>query len=298
MSSVIRPPGLADYLALVALAAVWGANFILIKIGVETVPAAPFAVLRLASAAVAVWLLALHAGDSFRFPRRTWAPILLASLSGNTIPFILIGWGQERVDAGVAAILMAVMPLSTLLLAHLFTRDEKLSLRKSAGVALGLMGLLVLIGWSRLAQMGEETMRELAIAAAASCYGINALVTRSLAGLPRLSVVAVMLAASAVLAVPAALYSHPTLAFEPSTASIVAIVVLGVLPTGLGTIAMFALIGRLGASFFSQINFLVPVFGVLWGALLLAERPSINALAALAIILLGIAIARRPGRVS
>ena len=288
----IKQPGFTDYALLLALAAVYGGNFLLIKIGVATLPAPAFAVLRLAAASAAVWVLAVRAGESFRVPRRLWWPLVVAGLTGNTVPYILIGWGQQRVDAGIAAICMGVMPLTTLLLAHIFTHDEKLTPRKGLGVVLGLAGLVVLIGWDKLTTLGEQTMRELSLAAGACIYGVNALVTRSLTGQPRLALVAIMLVVSTVLSIPVALYANPGLDYHPSLDSIVATIMLGALPTGIGTIVMFGMVQKLGASFFSQINFLVPVFGVLWGTWLLGERPPLSAIAALGLILLGVALAR------
>jgi drug/metabolite transporter (DMT)-like permease len=92
---------------------------------------------------------------------------------------------------------------------------------------------------------------------------------------------------------PLALLWDQPWTLQPSHQSLIALVALATLPTGLGTLVMFDLIKRLGVSFFSQINFIVPVFGVLWGALLLGETPPVNALLALACILAGIAVTRR-----
>ena len=286
-------PTLRDYLALLALGAVWGGNFLLIKSGVATIPATSFAVLRLIIAAVVIAGLAVRAGESFAFPQKSWGPILLASISGNALPFVLIGWGQQRVDAGIAAICMGVMPLATILLAHVVTFDEKLTVRKLIGVLFGFAGLIVLIGPKSLMGLGSQAVAEIAICLGAVCYGVNALATKALRGLPLIAVAAVTFALSAIIDLPFAIvWDHPW-DLRPSWQSLLAMFVLAALPTGLGTLGMFDLIRRLGVSFFSQINFIVPVFGVLWGALLLGETPPVNALAALGLILAGIAVTRR-----
>ena len=286
-------PTLRDYLALLALGAVWGGNFLLIKIGVATIPATSFAVLRLIIAAAVIAGLAVRAGESFVFPQKSWGAILLASISGNALPFILIGWGQQRVDAGIAAICMGVMPLATILLAHAFTFDEKLTVRKLIGVLFGFAGLIVLIGPKSLMGLGTQAVAEIAICLGAVCYGVNALATKALRGLPLIAVAAVTFALSAIIDLPFAIaWDHPW-DLRPSWQSLLATFVLAALPTGLGTLGMFDLIRRLGVSFFSQINFIVPVFGVLWGTLLLGETPPVNALAALGLILAGIAVTRR-----
>lgn len=286
-------PGPADYALLVTLAAIWGSSFLFIKLAVETAPAATATAIRLAIAALMMLVIAALAGKRLPGDRRIWGLILLAGLFGNALPFTLISWGEEVIDSGLAAILMAVMPLTTVLLAHVLIADEKLNVAKGIGVTLGIVGLIVLIGPEKLFQLGDNTVRQLAVAAAAVCYGVNAVVTRALMGLPRRALAAAILTASFVMLLPVALYIDRPWDLAPSTLSLGSIAVLAVLHTVIATFLMFAVVGRQGASFFSQINFLVPLFGVFWGMLLLSEDPSANAYAALALILLGIAVARR-----
>ena len=288
------PPTPRDFLMLLLLGAVWGGNFLLIKLGVATIPPTSFAVLRLVIAAITMAGLAVYLGESFRFPRSTWGAVLLAAVSGNALPFVLIGWGQHQVDAGIAAICMGVMPLATILLAHIYTADERLNPRKLVGVLLGFAGLAILIGPKTILGLGDQAIAEIAICIGAASYGVNALATKALRGFPLSALAAVTFAVSAVIDLPLALlWDHPW-TLHPSSQSLLALVALATLPTGVGTLVMFNLIKRLGVSFFSQINFIVPVFGVVWGALLLGETPPVNALLALACILAGIAVTRQP----
>ena len=92
-----------------------------------------------------------------------WLYIVLSAATGNAIPFVLISWGQVKVEAGLTAIFMAVMPLATIVIANLFTDDEKLNRWKFAGVICGVAGIVVLIGPAALSQVGENTLRQLAI---------------------------------------------------------------------------------------------------------------------------------------
>lgn len=287
-----KHPGASDYALLIALAAIWGSSFMVIKIAVDTVPAATTTLGRLVIAAFVLLMIARHAGQ--RLPRspRVWGVVALAALFGNALPFTLIGWGEEKIDSGLAAILMGVMPLTTVLLAHLMTSDEKLNARKGAGVLLGLAGLIILIGPQKLLHLGEDTLRQLAISSAAICYGASAVISKSLVGYPRRAISAALMLASIVMILPFSLWFDQIWTLEVSSASLGAIVLLGLLHTAYGTLLMFTVIDRQGASFFSQINFLVPVFGLFWGMLILAERPPANGYAALAIILLGVAVAR------
>jgi len=187
---------------------------------------------------------------------------------------------------------MAPMPLLAMALAHVATVNEKLSPPKLAGVCLGIVGIVVLIGPGKLARIGGDTIRELAVTGAAVAYAVNAVLTTRLTGSSRLGLVAAVSVAAAALSFPMMLLAGASWDFTPSAGSLAAIATLGIAQSAGGTLLMFALVGRQGASFFSQVNFLVPIFGVLWGALILAERPSPNALAAFALILAGLAIAR------
>lgn len=287
-----RAPGLADYALLIVLALIWGGSFTLIKVAVETIPALTLTAMRLTLAAAILAVVAWFAGQRFKPTPRIVFGIAAAGLFGNAAPFTLISWGEEVIDSGLAAILMAVMPLTTILLAHLFTGDEKLNARKIAGVLLGLIGLVVLIGPAKLSGLGSETIRQLAVAGAAFCYGINAIITKRLLSIPPMALAAAVIAVSAVMMIPASLFVDRPWTLTPGSAALWATIGLGVLQTALATLIMFQLIARQGASFFAQINFLVPLAGVLYGVLFLAERPGANAYLALLVILAGIAIAR------
>jgi drug/metabolite transporter (DMT)-like permease len=292
---IARSPGPADYGLLLLLGALWGASFLLVKIGVGSVPPLTVTAARLVLASLLLLVLARMTGQSLPKDPRTLLLVAFTGVLGNALPFSLISWGQVKIESGLSAILMAVMPLVTYLLAHIFTHDEKLNRFKALGVALGMAGIVVLIGPAKLASLGQETVRQLAVTGAAVCYGFNALLARRLAGHPPLALVAGFMLASAVVLVPLSLVVDQPWTLTPTTEAIAAITVLGLLQTAMGTVLMMVILRRQGASFFSQINFLVPIFGVFWGFLVLAERPSVDALVALGMILAGIALARQGG---
>ncbi|MCB2078637.1 MAG: DMT family transporter [Novosphingobium sp.] len=294
-------PGVADYALLVLLAAIWGSSFMFIKIAVVTIPPATITAMRMITATAVLLPVALAGGGALKPGWRLLGLLCLAGLFGNAMPFTLIAWGQQDIDTGLAAILMGTMPMFTLLLAHLFTHDEKLNGLKLLAVVLGFTGIVVLIGPQKLVQLGGQTISQLAVAGGALCYAVNAIVSKRLLGEPRMAVAAAVMAASMLMMLPVAWANDFAGATGPvvSDASwfqIACVVLLGLLHTGIATLIMFRLISNAGATFFSQINFLVPVFGVLWGTALLGERPGANAFAALALILAGIAVARRGQR--
>lgn len=286
-------PGAGDYALLLLLSAIWGSSFIFIKLAVETTPAATSTAVRLAVGALTMIVIALMAGQKMPRGARIWGIIFLAGLFGNALPFTLISWGEEVIDSGMTAILMSIMPLATVLLAHALTADEKLNLSKGAGVLLGMAGLVILIGPEKLLNLGGDVFRQLAVAAAAACYGVSAVIARSLVGAPRRAVIAAILSVSFLMLLPFALYVDRPWTLEPSALSVWSMILLGFLHSALATLLMFSLVSRQGASFFSQINFLIPLFGVFWGVAALNETPPPNAYFALALILIGIAVSRR-----
>jgi drug/metabolite transporter (DMT)-like permease len=229
-----------------------------------------------------------------RLPRdgMSWLKLGFMGTLGTVLPFFLISWGETRIDSGLAAILMAFVPIGALVLAHLFYHDEPLTVGKLVGVVLGVAGIVVLVGPSALAGLGHQFAAELAVLAAALCYAGNTTVARRLGGLSADIVSIGMLLTAAVIAVPAALVVDEPWRLTPSWLSIGAVVALGVVSTALGYVLLFAVVARAGAGFAAFNNFLVPPVGVVWGVLLLGEAPSPHALVALIIVLAGLAAPR------
>jgi drug/metabolite transporter (DMT)-like permease len=277
-----------DVALLCLLAAMWGGTFPAVKIAVAQVSAFSVTGGRLLVAAVFMGVIAWIAGHRPPLERGVWRKYLAIAAVGNVLPFILIAHGQRGIDAGLAAILMASMPLVTLILAHAFVQDERLTLRHIAGVLIGLAGMVVLVGVDALQGLGSNVVSQLEVIGGAVCYAVHTVIARRITGVPALTNAACALAASAMLAVPLALAAAP---IEPPTLdAALAIAIAGTLGTGLGYTLYFHIVGTVGANFAALSNYLVPVAGVLWSALILAERPSLRALAALALILLGIAV--------
>ena len=288
------PPGFADYALLLVVSAIWGSSFLFIKIGVTDLPAIPFTTLRLALGAGVMLAVAAWYGQRIFGVGLPWGLIWLSGFFGNALPFMLIGWGEEKIDSGLAAILMAVSPLATVLLAHVVTRDDRLTGGKVVGVALGIIGIVVLIGPDKLAQIGDETVRQLAVGAAALCYGVNVLITREIqkAGAQPTALVAAVILTAAVLMIPFQLVLSTASEFTVSSSALFAAVVMALFHTAVATLLMFVLVDRQGPSFFAQVNFLVPIFGVFWGVFILFEQPEWTALLSLMLILTGMAVAR------
>lgn len=286
-----------DYLLLLLLAAAWGSSFFLIKIAVAAIPPMTVAAGRIAIGAAV--LLALLRARGAGLPRRprAWLKLTAMGAIGIVGPFALIGWGETRIDSGLAAILIALVPFATILLAHLFVPEEPLSAGKLAGLALGFLGVVLLIGPSALRGLGGDLLGQLAIVAAALGYAVTAIVARRPPHLAPEVAAAGMLAAATVIAVPAAALIDRPWTLAPGAVPLAAVGVLGLVSTAGGYILFFRIIARAGAGFASFNNYLVPLMGVFWGAVLLDERIEPRALLTLALILAGVAAPRLwPGR--
>lgn len=289
-------PGLADYLLLVGLAVIFGASFILTNMAVSSISPLTVATSRLLLATAMVYPLMRLKGQVLPGKGRVWVYIVAAAFFGNALPFALISWGQVSVDAGLTAILMAVMPLITVLLAHVTTTDEKMNRYKLVGVLCGLIGVVVLMGWDQLGSLGDNMVRQYAIAVAAICYAINAILTKKLTGIARLPMMTALMLVATLMLIPFALILEIPLERTPDIVSIGAVVALAIGPTALATLIILNIIDRSGASFLSQINFMVPLSGIFLAWLFLDEVLPASAWIALCIILAGIALSRLGNR--
>ena len=277
---------------MIGLSAIFGLSFTLTNISVAELPPLTVVAARLFLAFLILYPLMRFYKTRMPAIGTIWWPLFASGFFGNALPFGLISWGQVRVEAGLTAIFMAAMPLATLVLAHLFTSDEKLDRYKFTGVIFGLIGVMVLMGWNNLSQLGDQTLRQLAILGGALCYAVNAIITKKITHLPKWSAMTALMFASSIMMVPVSLAFDQPWTFQPSADALLALLALAIGPTAMATVLILIIIERQGASFLSQINFMVPVFGMFFGVVFLSEILPANAYIALVIILSGIALSR------
>ncbi|HTE15435.1 MAG TPA: DMT family transporter, partial [Burkholderiales bacterium] len=227
---------------------------------------------------------------------KAWGYYAIFALLGNCIPFTSITWGQQRTDSALAGILMAVMPLATMVLAHFFVKGEPMTRNRVIGFILGFAGIVALIGpsaFDRFAGQSLATLSQLAILFGALCYAANSVLTRILArGDDVLVASAAMLLIASVIALPIALWIDKPWLIKAGTTSLWAILWLGVGPTAIATVVYFKLIATAGPTFMSLVNYMSPAVAVFLGVALLGETPNIYAYIALVLILLGIAVSQ------
>ncbi len=281
------------WLLLLALVAMWGSSFMLTKVAVSAIPPSIVVAGRLGIAAVLLFGALIVAGRRLPGWGRHWLFFIAMAIIGNCIPFWLISWGQQGIDTGLAGILMAIMPLTTLVLAHLFVEGERLSRSKVVGFLTGFCGIVILVGPEAALEFGgggSALLSELAVLAGAVCYGVATIVARRRPKSDALVAASGVMIAATVIMAPVAAVNDGARPFELSLIGAYAIALLGVMSTALATVVYFKLITLAGPSFLSLINYLIPLWAVLLGAMLLGETPEWTALIALVLVLSGIAM--------
>jgi drug/metabolite transporter (DMT)-like permease len=216
----------------------------------------------------------------------------------NAIPFLLIVWAQTHIASGLAAILNATTPLFTVIVAHLFTPDERLTWGRTFGVILGLVGVIVIVGPDALQSLGTNVAAQLACVGAALSYAFAGVFGRRFAamGVSPIETAAGQTAAASLLLVPLMfIVDKPLTLPVPSSATIGALIAIAVLSTVLAYILYFRILASAGATNLLTVTFLIPISAILLGLVFLGETPRLRHLAGLACI--GCGLAAIDGRV-
>lgn len=291
-SPSIRRPGRGDFATLLLMSAMWGSSFMAIKVAIQDVPPITVAALRIVLAAAALLVYLRVMGHRLPSSPRIWWFFTLIGFFNCTLPFILIPWGEGAIDSGHAAILMASGPLMALFMGHFATRDDRFTLFKLIGVVIGFAGVVVVIGLGALGGEGDSIWRQLAVMAAAGCYGVAGTITRRVRGVAADVLTTGVVLSSAVTILPVSLFVDQPWTLTPSQATVWALLWLGLFPTAIAYVLRFRLIGLVGYTFVSFGGYLVPVFGVLWGVALLSEPVTAATLGGLGLILAGVFLSR------
>jgi drug/metabolite transporter (DMT)-like permease len=279
------------YLVLFTLALIWGASYLFIKIGVQEMSPPVLVALRLALSVVTLAVVVAIRPALIAGWRRYWRLAAVVGVVNIVVPYLLIAWSETRIASGVTAILNASTPLFTVLLANWWSdgAKETLTWRRGAGVALGFVGVGVLIGPSALS-FGSGglgvAIGMLAVLVAAAAYAVGALLSRGYGGSAQLVGPMTMQVAALAVMLPLALATGlPT--HIPSPKALAAVATLGIFGTAIAYLLAFWLINNVGATRYSMVAYLLPCTALVWGALFQNEPVSWNALAGLALVLLG-----------
>jgi drug/metabolite transporter (DMT)-like permease len=282
---------------LFALAALWGASFMFIKIGDRELHPITLVGFRMALGAltlVPIVLVTVGGRQTLRELRGAAGPLIVTGLLNSAIPIFAITWAETRLDSGLTAIIQASAPLFTALLALRFSQDQRVGGSRLVGLAVGFAGVALLVGGRPSGQIAAA----LAVVFSALCYAAAGLYAgRKLRGVSPLVTALGTLTAATLATLPIGLLQLPThMTGWKVTASVLT---LGIAGTGLAYILYYGLISGAGASRAILITYLVPTFAVFYGAVLLGEPVTAAAVGGLALVLAGVGLgtgAVRPGR--
>ncbi len=286
----------ASYALLVLLGAIWGASFLLIKIGTTEIAPMTFAFLRIITGAFTTGIVLI--ATRRRVPRgaRLWGHLAVMGLLGIGFPFAAISWGTQYIPSSLSAILNGMMPIFTFLVV-IIQHGERATLKRFIGVALGFAGTVILVLPQIQGSEGNVGLYgALAVIAAALSYALAAVyASRHVSHLPpQVASFGQLLTASLIL-LPVAI-AEPSWRTALTLRSISAVLFLGVVGTSLAYLIYYRLIHDAGATFTSLVTYISPPFGVFWGWLILNEAITLNVLLALGLITCGLLLVRAAPR--
>ena len=283
---------------LVLLATLWGAAYTLVKVGVETIP--PLTLISGRTLIAGAILLAIMRLRGIVVPRdpAVWKRFMIQACLNSVVPFTLIAYAERHVGAGLATILGSNAPIFAFLLALLFVRHERPTLRQSFGVAAGLTGICLVVGVDALNGLGQDVMAQLALVLSAVMFGAAALFGRNFNGLDSMVPAAGSMICGAIILIPLSLVIDRPWTLTPSTASIVALIALAVFSTALAFVIYFRLIQTLGSVGATAQAYLRVPLGVGLGVVFLGETLSPTVWIGLVFVVVGIAAMTIPARKS
>jgi drug/metabolite transporter (DMT)-like permease len=283
--------GPAEWAMVGALSLIWGSSYLFNAIALRGFAPLTLVALRLSLGAIALWLIA--GAMRYPFPRdpRLWLRLLAMGILNNAIPFTLIVWSQQHIAAGLASVLNATTPLFTVLVAHAFLHDEKLSYRRLAGVTVGMAGVAMMVGSDAFAGLDLTVGAQLAALAASLSYAFAGVFGRRFSATPPMMTAAGQVTVSGFLLMPLALaIETPWLSPPPSLEAWAAVAGLAVLCTAFAYILYFTVLRRAGATNILLVTLLIPPSAIALGILFLGEHLSLAELTGLLAIGLGLAM--------
>lgn len=278
----------ADLARMVALAALWGGSYLFMRLAVPHVGAEWVVEGRTLAGGLVLAAFILVTGRDFALARH-WRGYAVVGIVGVAVPFWLIGTAVKTIDASTAAILNATSPIFSAIVASVWIR-ERLTFEKVAGIALSIAGIAVLVGWTPRPMSAAELVACSLSLVACSCYGWSSVFTKvhlKEAPSSAISALSCLVAAGAL----APFTPWATVAAPVPAMAWVSVLALGVFSTGVAFILYYRLIADLGPVKALTVTLLIPVFGILWGVLLLGEPLTPGRIAGCAIVLAGCALA-------
>ncbi|QXT38397.1 DMT family transporter [Gymnodinialimonas ceratoperidinii] len=273
------------------LALIWGASFLSIKLGLEELPFLTLVVHRVLWACVILWGYVLLRRQSVPRDLRIWRAFLVMGLLNNAIPFALMAWGQQFIETGLTSIFNAGTAIFGVLVAAIFFADERLTLRKIAGVSVAFFGVTVAIGLDSLRQFDIRSLAQLAVLGGTLSYALaSAWARKRLMGLSPAVAAAGMLTGAVVILLPVALIVDGAPAWPALPRTYLAVGYFAVFGTAIAYLLYYRVLAMVGTGNAMLVTLLIPPVAIVLGALVLEERLAPQAFAGFGLLALGLLI--------
>ena len=281
-----------DYFLLVLLAFIWASAFFNIKIATYSYGPTTIAFLRIFFGAIPIILLCHFKKIKIEAFSKDWYWFAIIGVVNLVIPFFLIAYGVQKVQSNLAAILMASTPLSASILAHFFTQNEKINIIKSIGVLIGFSGIVFLFSDNILIDSGNFNSA-LLILCGSTFYVIGGLLTLKISDKKNENVTASILIWATIVLFPVALYVEQPWNLTPRLDSTLSLIYLGIFSTGIAWLLRFYILKHNGLVFQAQVAYLIPIFGVILGFIILKEAITPKVILSLIAVIIGIYIVKK-----
>ena len=291
----MKNPKLADYTLLTILALIWASAFFNIKIATYSYGPISNAFFRIFFGAIPVIFLCLYKKIKIEAFTKDWFWFASIGVINLVIPFFLIAYGVQKVQSNLAAILIASTPLSATILAHFFTKYEKINFTKVIGVLIGFFGIIVLFSDNILID-NENFFYALMILLGSTFYVIGGLLTLKISKKRNENVTASILIWGTIVVFPIAMLLEQPWNFNLRLDSTISLIYLGIFPTGVAWLLRFHILKKNGLVFQAQVAYLIPIFGVILGFLFLNELITSKVIVSLLLVILGIYFVQRSNK--
>ena len=285
-------PKTSDYFLLSILALIWASAFFNIKIATYSYGPITIAFFRILFGAIPVVFLCFYKKIKIEAFSKDWLWFATIGTINLVIPFFLIAYGVQKVQSNLAAILMASTPLTATVLAHFFTKKEKINFTKIVGILLGFFGIVFLFSDNILIN-NENFFYALMILFGSTFYVIGGLLTLKISKKKNENVTASILIWGALVIFPITMIIEQPWNFTPRLDSTISLIYLGIFPTGIAWLLRFQILKKNGLVFQAQVAYLIPIFGVILGYIFLNEIITTKVLLALIAVIVGIYFVRR-----
>ena len=288
----MREANTLDLSLLILLSIIWGSAFFNIKIATFSYDPFTLALVRVIFASIPLLILCKLKKIEIEAFSANWKPYALIGLCNIAIPFVLIAIGTAKINSYLAAILMSTTPLSGSILAHFFTKDEKLSVPKSLGVIIGFSGIILLF-FDKVILNTENYIYAIVTIIGSTFYCIGGLLTLRLKNKKNENVTTSTTLWSVIFLLPFSLIFETPWNSNPTFVSTLSLLYLGVVATGLAWLIRFRILTVNGLVFQTQVAYLIPIFGIIFGFFVMNEIITWRVFVSLVIILLGIYIFKK-----